>query len=99
MTDWVASGCGYRRLTNATSSPTRAVTGNPEVWSRAPTRPPAMASRGSSPSVRMDPLVGFRRPSIRLIAVDFPAPFGPSRATVCPIGMSMLTPRRAIVVP
>jgi len=62
-------------------------------------RPLATAPRGASPRVWIEPAVGSSRPSIRPMAVDLPAPLGPSRATVWPIGMSNATLSSATVSP
>src|SRR5262249_17759680 len=52
--------------------------------SMTPQRLRARRSFGSRPKSRTWPEVGFRTPSIRLIDVVLPAPFGPSIATTSP---------------
>jgi hypothetical protein len=42
------------------------------------------------------PDVGSSRPSMRPIAVDLPAPFGPSRATVSPVRIVRSTRSSAV---
>ena len=39
----------------------------------------------SSPSIDTDPDFNFSNPNMAFIAVDFPAPFGPSIATISPL--------------
>src|SRR5437879_6069698 len=60
-----------------------------------PHRLRARLSAGSSPNRRALPEVGLRRPSMRLMEVVLPAPFGPSIATTSPGRMAMSTPRTA----
>src|SRR5438105_1752360 len=60
-----------------------------------PQRLRARRSEGESPNSRALPEVGFRSPSIRFIAVVFPAPFGPSMARTSPGRTAISTPRRA----
>ena len=50
-----------------------------------------MLQTGGLPSTWTFPEVGARRPSMVSMAVDFPAPFGPSSATVSPRWMSKVT--------
>ena len=45
------------------------------------------------------PSSGGSSPSSMSIVVDFPAPFGPSRATVSPGAIEMSTPRTACTGP
>ena len=61
----------------------------------APMRPPRTAVAGSAPRVVAVPASGRRRPGMTPMAVDLPAPLGPSRATVSPAAMSRLTPSSA----
>jgi len=49
-----------------------------------PIRPAATAAAGVTPITRTSPDVCVRRPSMVSMAVDLPAPLGPSRATVSP---------------
>jgi hypothetical protein len=65
------------------------------VWSIAPMRPPATASAGGIPNSDTPPSSGSSRPSSMSIVVDFPAPLGPSSATVDPASMATSTPRTA----
>ena len=69
------------------------------VWSIAPIRPEATASRGAMPNTCAEPSSGASSPSVMSIVVDLPAPFGPSRATVSPAAIETSTPRTACTVP
>ena len=83
-------GGGYNRRANSTSSPTRTFVGRPVAWSIDPMRPLARGLAGGgvmAKPVETVPAVGSSSPSIRPIAVDLPAPLGPSRATVSPASM------------
>jgi hypothetical protein len=73
------------------SSATVAPSGRPPVCTIPPIFPAAAASVGAMPSTRTWPEVCLRRPSMVSIAVDLPAPFGPSSATVSPRTISKLT--------
>ena len=53
----------------------------------------------SVPSILIVPDVGFKNPVIIRIVVVFPAPFGPSRPTICPVGIEKLTSFTALNVP
>ena len=53
----------------------------------------------SVPSILIVPDVGFKNPVIIRIVVVFPAPFGPSRPTICPVGIEKLTSLTALKVP
>src|SRR6266540_3222065 len=56
-----------------------------------PARLRARRSVGGRPKSLTWPPVGWRRPSIRLMEVVLPAPFGPSMATISPGCMARLT--------
>src|ERR1700716_2868826 len=71
----------------------------PDSCSITPVRERARRSRGSRPNRREVPDVGCRSPSIRLIAVVLPAPFGPNRPTSSPGFTERLIPRRASRLP
>ncbi len=53
--------------------------------------PAATAADAGPPRIRTSPEVGVRSPGMVSIAVDLPAPFGPSSATVSPGCMSKQT--------
>jgi hypothetical protein len=55
-----------------------------------PIFPADAAADGVRPSTLTSPEVGVRSPSMVSIAVDLPAPFGPSSATVSPRAISKL---------
>ncbi len=93
------SGCGKWRRTRSTSSCTRNVSGNAVSCGVTPTNRRADGLRGSSPKSRACPASGARRPSSTAIAVDLPAPFGPSRASTSPSRTSRLTASRAATAP
>ncbi len=86
-------GFGCKSQASLTSSPTVTSSISPPLWSIAPTRPATMASRGLVPKTSTFPVSACLSPSSRSRAVDFPAPFGPSRATVSP-GAARATARR-----
>src|SRR5947208_15560593 len=48
----------------------------------------------SRPSSVTDPSTGLSNPKIALMRVDFPAPFGPTTATISPDSSESETPRR-----
>ena len=67
-------------------------------------RPMRLISNGFLPSMRWplrmtSPLVGAKRPLIRLNSVDLPAPLGPMMATRSPALTARLAPRMISVLP
>ena len=71
---------------------------SPPTCCTAPTFPWATAARGRSPHTLTSPEVGSLMPSTMSSRVVFPAPFGPSRATTPPRGISSETPCTARTV-
>src|SRR5579871_6423093 len=65
------------------------------AWSIAPTDPAATACSGVPPKTVTVPASGRAKPRSMSIVVDFPAPFGPSSASVWPCAMSRSIPRTA----
>ncbi len=53
----------------------------------------------TSPSSRISPDLGCRRPEIVFSVVDFPAPFAPIRVTISPRWTSTLIPLSASIAP
>ena len=99
-TSSTSSGAGYSDAIIATSSRTeRSRMSEPPVCSIAPMRPPSTAARGERPSTDTVPASGSSSPSSMSIVVDFPAPLGPSSATVSPASMSTSMPRTACTSP
>src|SRR5690606_23432185 len=68
-------------------------------WGVTPMCRRRAGSRGSPPKSSTRPAVGRRNPTSRLIKVDFPAPFGPSRPTSSPARISTVTRSRASASP
>ena len=64
-----------------------------------PISPVRVAVVGSVPSTRTLPCSGVASPTIISMAVDFPAPFGPSSATISPGRISRSSPSRARTSP
>src|ERR1700680_3855748 len=64
-----------------------------------PQRLRARGASGAGAKSATAPAVGRRKPSIRLIQVVLPAPFGPRIATTSPRSMRRLTPRTASTSP
>ena len=67
-------------------------------------RPSRLISNGLLPSMRWplsstSPLVGAKRPLIRLNSVDLPAPLGPITAMRSPAFTARLAPRMISVLP
>lgn len=67
-------------------------------------RPMRLISNGFLPSMRApcsstSPLVGAKRPLIRLNSVDLPAPLGPMMATRSPACTASWAPRMISVLP
>ena len=58
--------------------------GKPTSWSTAPTVSSRVRIARVASAESDRPSSGRRSPSITATAVDFPAPFGPSRATISP---------------
>ena len=80
------------------SSRTRSVSGTPEACSITPDALPRPHVAGVVPEQRAAPLVGAVRPVSMLIAVDLPAPFGPSTARSSPERTSRSSPLTARTV-
>ena len=73
------------------------------IW-KLRARPRRLTSYGSMPSIRLPlsricPLVGPKRPLMRLKSVDLPAPFGPMIATRSPGATARSAPRMISVLP
>ena len=73
------------------------------IW-KLRARPRRLISYGSRPSMRwplsrISPLVGPKRPLMRLKSVDLPAPFGPMMATRSPGATARSQPRMISVLP
>ena len=94
-TSSTSNGAGYSDAIIAISSRTLRSRMSSPVWSIAPTAPAAIASCGLRPNSDTVPPSGGSRPSIMSIVVDFPAPLGPSSATVSPCSISTSTSRTA----
>ena len=66
-------------------------------WNRKPTFEASslvLSCEVGAPSIKTSPDVGFKRPLIRRIVVDFPAPFVPTKATKSPSPTVKLTSRK-----
>ena len=89
----VSGSCGLGKVAAiiATVSHTVRFPNSPPVCRTAPIFDAAMACRGADPKACIVPLVGVVSPRIMSISVDFPAPFGPSRAMISPCLMSRFT--------
>ena len=85
----------YRRRASVTKSRTVVLGRNMSSCSIAPIRPSAIARAGVMPNNSTRPRSGGTSPSIRLIVVDLPAPFGPSSAIVSPLPIVRSIPRTA----
>src|SRR5690242_2488603 len=81
------------------TSRTVALGTKPASCSIAPTLPARTARAGVVPNSSTVPESGADRPSSMPMVVDFPAPLGPSRATVCPGRMVRLSPSTACTAP
>src|SRR5882724_1010565 len=73
------------------------------IW-KLRARPRRLISNGlrpviSAPSRRIVPLLGGKRPLIRLNSVDLPAPLGPINACRSPCAIESVTPRMISVLP
>ena len=71
----------------------------PPTCSMAPTLPEAIAVRGSVPRTETSPSSWRRMPRRIEMAVDLPAPLGPSRASVSPRATSRSSLFRAMTGP
>ena len=90
-----SSGCGWSAAIIAINSRTVTSRISAPAWSIAPTIPAATASFGGPPSSETVPVSGAVSPSSMSIVVDFPAPLGPSSATVSPRSIDTSMPRTA----
>ena len=52
----------------------------------------ALSDRVATPSMRTSPACGRNSPSMSLIIVDFPQPFGPTTLVTAPWGSAALSP-------
>lgn len=95
----VRSGAGYIRLVSSTSSAAVTPGISPQSCSMAAIRPPATATRGLLPAMVTLPLSAGSRPISSDTTVLFPAPFGPSSATMRPRGTSRLIRSTAVSDP